>query len=127
MTSLVCHIMTFRQIIPVRIGCLQASSDSRHRNSEAMMLLAVAIRRREVGSDRLLYYINKAIKAIIISILIIIGVIKVYKQEEDITKKIRIINTDKAYKVKRLYTIRLKLYFIEIILVVRKVKRGRQE
>ncbi|RKK96396.1 hypothetical protein BFJ68_g14402, partial [Fusarium oxysporum] len=42
------HIVTFRQITPVGIGCLQASSD-RHRDSEAMMLLAVAIRSR-IGS-----------------------------------------------------------------------------
>ncbi|KAM5524582.1 hypothetical protein FOXYSP1_00625 [Fusarium oxysporum f. sp. phaseoli] len=38
------HIMTFHQITPVGIRCLQASSN-RHRDSEAMMLLAVAIRR----------------------------------------------------------------------------------
>ncbi|KAG7429801.1 putative RNA-directed DNA polymerase from transposon BS [Fusarium oxysporum f. sp. raphani] len=45
------HIVTFRQITPVGIGCLQASSDSRHRDSEAMMLLAVAIRRgSRIGS-----------------------------------------------------------------------------
>ncbi|KAH7201098.1 hypothetical protein BKA60DRAFT_581924, partial [Fusarium oxysporum] len=44
------HIVAFRQIRLVGIGCLQTSSE--HRDSEAVMLLAVAIRRY---SDRITY------------------------------------------------------------------------